>query len=167
MLDEPANDLDIYTLNILEEFLLDYKGCLVIVSHDRFFMDKLVDHLFIFEGEGKIKDFYGNYTQYRAHSDKLLAEARKKAKLLSDDKPKQKSEGQKKLKPTFKQVKEFETLEKEINDLESEKEEIGTKMSNSTYNNQELITASKRLTEIIGLIEEKSMMWLELGEIME
>ncbi len=167
MLDEPANDLDIYTLNLLEDFLLDYKGCLVIVSHDRFFMDKLVDHIFVFEGDGKIKDFYGNYTQYREYSNKLVAEERKKAKQLSDNKPRIKNESAPKTKPSFKQVKEFETLEKEINQLETEKEDISLKMSSGECSNIELIQASQRMSEIMDLIEEKSFRWLELGELME
>lgn len=164
ILDEPTNDLDIITLNKLEEFLGQYNGCLIIVSHDRYFLDKLTDHLFVFEGDGTIKDFTGNYTQYR--QKKALQEKKSKPPKATGKKPKppaNKPKSRKKL--SYKEQRELEQLEKEIEVLELEKEELENKLNSGAMAFEELQDASKRVGELIETIDEKMMRWMELDEL--
>ncbi len=169
ILDEPTNDLDLITLGVLEEFLLHYKGCLLVVSHDRYFMDKLVDHMFIFEGDGKIRDFNGTYSDY--HKEKEL-KAREEAKLKSLESKSAKEKEKlvelaipEKKKFTYKEKLEFETLEKELAALEAEKINLAKQMSNGEANHDDLRNWAERMNEVISSIDEKSMRWLELSEM--
>ena len=169
VLDEPTNDLDLQTLRTLEEFLLDYPGCILIVSHDRYFMDRMVDHLFAFEGNAVIRDFPGNYSQYREAAAKGLLEEKEitPLKTVEEEKPVQKkvtSEAPKKL--SFKEKFELETLEKEMPALQDEKKILEEKMGgNLPYD--ELQKAANRVSEIIELLDKKEMRWLELNMKME
>lgn len=170
VLDEPTNDLDIQTLNVLEDFLESYKGCLVIVTHDRYFMDKLVDHLFIFEGEGKIRDFNGNYQDYldeqeeKRNAAKIAQQAPKiekvEAKAAAMEAPKTVT----KRKLSFKEQHELDTLNKEIPELEAKKLEISSKLSAGSNNHEELMQWSREVEELNALLDEKGMRWLELSE---
>ena len=166
VLDEPTNDLDIQTLEVLEEYLQDYPGCVIIVSHDRFFMDKIVDHLLVFNGEGVIKDFPGNYTQYREW-ESLKPKETQNDKKLADTEKKEKREfvGEQRRKKTYKEKCEFEQLEKDIAKLEQEQKEIEEALCSGTLYIDELTEKSKRLPEIKDALEEKEMRWLELSEI--
>lgn len=166
VLDEPTNDLDIQTLEVLEEYLQDYPGCVIIVSHDRFFMDKIVDHLLVFNGEGVIKDFPGNYTQYREW-ESLKPKETQNDKKLADTEKKEKREfvGEQRRKKTYKEKCEFEQLEKDIAKLEQEQKEIEEALCSGTLSIDELTEKSKRLPEIKEALEEKEMRWLELSEI--
>ena len=166
VLDEPTNDLDIQTLEVLEEYLQDYPGCVIIVSHDRFFMDKIVDHLLVFNGEGVIKDFPGNYTQYREW-ESLKPKETQNDKKLADTEKKEKREfvGEQRRKKTYKEKCEFEQLEKDIAKLEQEQKEIEEALCSGTLSIDELTEKSKRLPEIKDALEEKEMRWLELSEI--
>ena len=166
VLDEPTNDLDIQTLEVLEEHLQDYPGCVIIVSHDRFFMDKIVDHLLVFNGEGVIKDFPGNYTQYREWESLKPKETQNDKKLVDTEK-KEKREfvGEQRRKKTYKEKCEFEQLEKDIAKLEQEQKEIEEALCSGTLSIDELTEKSKRLPEIKDALEEKEMRWLELSEI--
>jgi ATP-binding cassette subfamily F protein uup len=162
ILDEPTNDLDLLTLNILEDFLWHYKGCLIIVSHDRYFMDKLVDHLFIFEGDGKLKDFNGRYSEYRISIDeKEKSDSKKNEKVKPEVKV---SDATSKKKFTYKEKLEFENLEKEIAKLENEKSLLTERLSGGNMNHVEANQISVRMQEIIDEIDEKSMRWLEMSE---
>jgi ATP-binding cassette subfamily F protein uup len=162
ILDEPTNDLDILTLNVLEDYLLRFAGCVIIVSHDRYFMDKVVDHLFVFEGNGAIKDFPGNYSIYRDYKEverlQLVREAAPKEKK---EKPKAEPD---KNKLTYKEKREFETLGKEISALEEEKKSIEAALSSGETPPDELHRMSVRIGEVIQLLDEKEMRWLELSE---
>ena len=167
VLDEPTNDLDIQTLEVLEEYLQDFPGCVIIVSHDRFFMDKIVDHLLVFRGEGEIKDFPGNYTQFREWESlkpKELAESKNNA---ADNEKKEKREfvGEQRRKKTYKEKCEFEHLEKEIAALEKEQKTIEEALCSGTLSIDELTEKSKRLPLVKDELEEKEMRWLELSEI--
>ena len=166
VLDEPTNDLDIQTLEVLEEYLQDYPGCVIIVSHDRFFMDKIVDHLLVFNGEGVMKDFPGNYTQYREWESLKPKEAQNDKKTADTDK-KEKREfvGEQRRKKTYKEKCEFEQLGKDIAKLEQEQKEIEEALCSGTLSIDELTEKSKRLPEIKDTLEEKEMRWLELSEI--
>lgn len=166
VLDEPTNDLDIQTLEVLEEYLQDYPGCVIIVSHDRFFMDKIVDHLLVFNGEGVIKDFPGNYTQYREW-ESLKPKETQNDKKLADTEKKEKREfvGEQRRKKTYKEKCEFEQLEKDIAKLEQEQKEIEEALCSGTLSIDELTEKSKRVPEIKDALEEKEMRWLELSEI--
>lgn len=166
VLDEPTNDLDIETLQILEEYLCDFKGCVIVVSHDRYFMDKVVDHIFVFNGEGDIKDFPGNYSDWRDWRIEEKAAAAKEAaeKAAKNAPPKQSYRTETKRKLTFKERKEYESLEEEIMMLEEEKASIEESMSSGTLDNDTLLKHSMRIQEVIELIDEKSMRWLELSE---
>ena len=168
ILDEPTNDLDLLTLGILEEFLMNYTGCLLVVSHDRYFMDKLVDHLFVLDGEGGIKDFNGRYSDYRISLDeKEKAEAKLKNKLTENKSSDSvKTEVVVKKKVSFKEKFEYETLDKEIASLENERAELTVKMSSGESDHLLLQKWSKRMEEIIKIVEEKSVRWLELSELM-
>jgi len=165
ILDEPTNDLDLLTLNILEDFLLHYKGCLIVVSHDRYFMDKLVDHLFIFEGDGKIKDFNGRYSEYRIEQEeKERAEAKGKSEKANLNKQEALVKNAAKKKFTYKEKLEFEKLEKEISDLENEKLQLTEKLSGGVSDHVEVNQMAVRMQQIINEIDEKSMRWMELSE---
>ena len=167
VLDEPTNDLDIQTLEVLEEYLQDFPGCVIIVSHDRFFMDKIVDHLLVFRGEGEIKDFPGNYTQFREWESlkpKELADAKNNA-ADSEKKEKREFVGEQRRKKTYKEKCEFEHLEKEIAALEKEQKTIEEALCSGTLSIDELTEKSKRLPLVKDELEEKEMRWLELSEI--
>lgn len=163
ILDEPTNDLDIVTLNVLEEYLKGFKGCLLIVSHDRFFTDKVVDRIFAFEGQGVIRDFPGNYTQYknRKEEEKEQAEKEKKKNAPAPALPK----ADKKRRPTFKERQEMEQLETELEQLNAEKNAIETALNSGTLSPAELQEQSRRIATILETIDEKEMRWLELSEI--
>mgnify|MGYP001014066750 CR=1 FL=1 len=166
VLDEPTNDLDIITLNILEEYLAGFRGCLIVVSHDRYFMDKVVDHLLVFHGDAQIRDFPGNYTQYREW--KAVEEKREagqtKIAASEQEAPSHRKRPEEKKKLSFKEKQEFETLEQEIEQMEAERERIGEELSSGDLSTEELMSKSNRLSELIGLIDEKTMRWLELSE---
>ena len=166
VLDEPTNDLDIETLQILEEYLCDFKGCVIVVSHDRYFMDKVVDHIFVFNGEGDIKDFPGNYSDWRDWRIEEKAAAAKEAaeKSAKNAPPKQSYRTETKRKLTFKERKEYEGLEEEIMMLEEEKASIEEAMSSGTLDNDTLLKHSMRIQEVIELIDTKTDRWVELSE---
>lgn len=169
ILDEPTNDLDLPTLAVLENFLSDYQGCVLIVSHDRYFMDRLVDHLFIFEGEGVVKDFPGNYTQYRIwqkEEEKKFVNTETAVKPVEQKTSTQPSQQTEKKKLSFKEKREFEQLEKEIPALEEERKLITEKMSNGSISFDEMTKLGQRMTTIATEIEAKEMRWLELSELM-
>ena len=167
VLDEPTNDLDIQTLEVLEEYLQDFPGCVIIVSHDRFFMDKIVDHLLVFHGEGEIKDFPGNYTQFREWESLKPKEVADNKNNTSDTEKKEKREfvGEQRRKKTYKEKCEFERLEKEIAALEEEQKSIEEALCSGMLPIDELTEKSKRLPIIKDELEEKEMRWLELSEI--
>lgn len=170
VLDEPTNDLDLPTLSILETFLQEYQGCVIIVSHDRYFMDKLVDHLFVFEGEGNVRDFPGNYSQYREwqkEQDRQKAEEKKEVKAeapaataaaasAGDNKPR---------KLSFKEKRELELLEQEIEKLEAEKKTLNEQLASGSLPYDQLEPLTRRIGEVIALLDDKGMRWLELSEI--
>ena len=164
VLDEPTNDLDIVTMQILEEYLQDFPGCVIVVSHDRYFMDKIVDHLLVFKGQGEVKDFPGNYSQYRewqaledGKTEKAVRESRgKSAKPVHHDDRRR---------MTFKEKQEFERLEREIEQLEEERRQLEEALCSGTLSVAELTEKSKRLPVLQEELDEKSMRWLELSEI--
>ncbi|WP_394749789.1 ABC-F family ATP-binding cassette domain-containing protein [Spongiimicrobium salis] len=169
ILDEPTNDLDIVTLNVLENFLMDFPGCLLVVSHDRYFMDKIVDHLFVFRGDGLIEDFPGNYSDFRAYEDSNIAENR--ANKETENTPKvtkshwKDNDNNNKL--SYAQQKEYKQLEKDIQKLELEKEAFQQKFADSSLSGEEINTLSIELKEIIDRIDQKTERWFELSAIME
>ncbi|MDD2474414.1 MAG: ABC-F family ATP-binding cassette domain-containing protein [Dysgonamonadaceae bacterium] len=168
VLDEPTNDLDIVTLSILEEYLANFKGCVIVISHDRYFMDKVVDHLLVFEGDAVIKNFPGNYTQYREWKqleEKKVTEAEKVVKEETKTQTPTKEEVKTKL--TYKEKIEFDGLEQKIADLEKEKDDITEKLSSGKLSSEELVDSSNRITALMELIDEKTMRWLELSEYAE
>ncbi len=163
ILDEPTNDLDIVTLEVLEDYLRSFKGCLIVISHDRFFMDKIVDHVFAFEGNGKIKDFPGNYSDYREWS---IEETKRKAEENKKEveKPVQKEKKVNTNKKTFKEKKEFETLSAEIDQLENEKKELEEELNSAGTDYKKIEEISNRISDIIEALDMKEMRWLELSE---
>ena len=169
VLDEPTNDLDIDTLQVLEEYLTDFKGCLIVVSHDRYFMDRVVDHLFVFKGMGEIKDFPGNYTDYRDWRDEEKAASKSIADAKCNKAPKEEKSkpvnhtGKRKM--TFNEKREFESLETEIFNLEEEKAQLEADICSGTLDNDTLLKKSMRVAEVIELLDVKTMRWLELSEI--
>ncbi|HRZ96564.1 MAG TPA: ABC-F family ATP-binding cassette domain-containing protein [Paludibacter sp.] len=174
VLDEPTNDLDIVTLNILEEYLQSFKGCVIVVSHDRYFMDKVVDHLLVFKGNAELKDFPGNYTDFREWNE--LMEEQEREEKNKEQRAKCKDNGQRtadiapqlqpdKKKLSYKEQKEFESLEKDIQKLEIEKLEIESQLASGKLSTDEIIKASQRHAEVNDLIEEKTMRWMELSEM--
>ncbi len=164
ILDEPTNDLDLATLNVLEDFLAEFGGCLLVVTHDRYFMDKLVDHLFVFEGNGKVRDFPGNYTQYRLDkAEREKAEQAAKAEAPKVQKKQEHKENKVKKKLSYKEKVEFESLEADIEKLETQKEGLEQKLIQGG-NNEDIMNWSKELAEIVGQIESKTDRWLELSE---
>jgi ABC transporter, ATP-binding protein len=163
VLDEPTNDLDIKTLQVLEEYLQDFPGCVIIVSHDRYFMDKVVDHLLVFKGGGEVQDFPGNYTQYRQWSQLSSQAESKVVPVEKKEKPAYRNETKRKL--TYKEKTEFEQLGKDIAALETEQAEIEVQLSSGTLSVAEITEKSKRLPILKDELDEKSMRWLELSEI--
>jgi ATP-binding cassette subfamily F protein uup len=166
VLDEPTNDLDIVTLQILEEYLQDFPGCVIVVSHDRYFMDKVVDHLLVFRGQGDIKDFPGNYTQYRewvALEDKKAVSLGQASMASSTSKPSYRHDDRRRL--SYKEKREMEQLEKDIATLEAEKKQIEEALCGGTTSVDEITAMSKRLPMLNDELDEKSMRWLELSEI--
>jgi ATP-binding cassette subfamily F protein uup len=169
ILDEPTNDLDIVTLNVLEEYLQAFSGCVLIVTHDRFFMDKLVDHLFVFEGEGKIRDFHAPYTIYREvqkEEERRQKEADSAAKKAAKPKviAKEKDDYNKIKKLSYKEKTEFDNLEKEMDKLNAEKEEIEEALNSGSLIGDILVEKAKRIAEIMDALDDKEMRWLELSE---
>ena len=165
VLDEPTNDLDIQTLQVLEEYLQDFPGCVIIVSHDRYFMDKVIDHLLVFEGEGKITDFPGNYTQYREWSHLKSKEEAEKTNKPKETKTKADYHHESRRKMSFKEKREFEQLEKEIEQLETECKNIEESLCSGNLSVEELTEKSKQLPILKAQLDEKSMRWLELAEL--
>ena len=171
VLDEPTNDLDIVTLNVLEEYLKNFKGCSIIVSHDRYFMDKVVDHLLVFKGNAEIKDFPGNYTQYReweeaeqfVQKENQKDKERQSKELTQTNAPQRNNENKKK-KLTFNERREFDQLEVEIANLDEEKTTLEQEMSSGTLSNENLLSKSEKITKVIDELDEKTMRWLELSE---
>jgi ATP-binding cassette subfamily F protein uup len=166
ILDEPTNDLDIFALSVLEDYLQDFQGCLIVVSHDRYFMDKMVDHLFVFNGDGNVKDLIGNYTTYRSmklqdnkNAKKGIAPALKEVKKTE---PAKKQEEKTKL--TFKEKEEFKNLEKDMEALEAEKEVLTAKLSDPDSDNDTLMKAGQRLSKVVEEIDTKTNRWLELAD---
>jgi ATP-binding cassette subfamily F protein uup len=167
ILDEPTNDLDIITLNVLEEYLADFKGCVIVVSHDRYFMDKVVDHIFEYKENGVIKDFPGNYTQLRdkkEEDDKQLFTAKYSKKSESVTNPAKPAEKEKRAGLSFNEKREFEQLAVEIADLESEKILLESEMNMGTLGSEELYQKSIRHGEVMKLLDDREMRWLELSE---
>ncbi len=167
ILDEPTNDLDIMTLAVLEEYLSTFDGCVVVVSHDRFFMDQVVDHLFVFRGNGDVKDFPGDYSQYREWLTKIEKEEKKESASGIKKEPARSANSKtdsSKTKLSFKEKREYEQLEMDIANLENEKETLETEISTGSLSNDDLIQKSNRIGEIIKLLDEKSDRWLELSE---
>lgn len=165
ILDEPTNDLDLLTLHKLEDYLQSYKGCLLVVSHDRFFLDETVDQLFVFEGDGKIKGFMGNYSQYHDYLEEKNKEEKKEITAQKQEARVEKPKAtERKKKRTYKEQQEYECLAKEIETLEVEKEELTSKMQEQ-LDYQELDKLGKRMNEINDILDEKEMRWLELDEI--
>jgi ATP-binding cassette subfamily F protein uup len=171
ILDEPTNDLDIFVMSVLEDYLRTFEGCLIVVSHDRYFMDKMVDHLFVFEGQGKIKDIVGNYTEYRKKIiddhrqekiDKVSAE--KQVEKLTIQVPKTAPIVNEKKKLSFKEKTEFEELEKVLEQLETEKLRLTNVLSNTQSSSQEIIEAGTKLSDVVKEIEHKTERWLMLSE---
>lgn len=170
ILDEPTNDLDIVTLNVLESFLLDFPGCVIVVSHDRYFMDKIVDHLFVFRGDGLIEDFPGNYSDFRTYEDSMVLEGRiNKEKQKESNKTQKKSwkKEEKKGKLNYQEQKEHKQLEKDIQKLEFKKGEIEQQFVSSDLTGDEIAELSKKLKEICDGIETKTERWFELSAMME
>lgn len=163
ILDEPTNDLDIMTLAVLEDYLRVFQGCVIIVSHDRYFMDKIVDHLFVFNGDGSIKDFPGSYTIWR--NKELEEEEKRKKEIKPEIKTTPKPVKEKERKLTFNEKKELEQLEKDIAALETEKAQLSDELNSGTLNNTQLQEKSSRFGQITELLEEKEMRWLELSEL--
>ncbi len=171
VLDEPTNDLDIVTLNLLEDYLTHFKGCVIVVSHDRYFMDKVIDHVWAFEGDGRIKDFPGSYTDYRRWKTERESEEKRALSAKSADKPTQKPEktsdtaqASQRRRLTFKEKKEFEALDEAIPRLEAEKAALEADLSSGTLSATQLQEKSLALSHLMEELDEKSMRWLELGE---
>ena len=166
VLDEPTNDLDIQTLQVLEEYLQDFPGCVIIISHDRYFMDKIIDHLLVFEGQGRIKDFPGNYTQYREWASLQPQEKAPTASNSKEDSdPKKNYRNDTKRKLSYKEKREFEQLEEEIIQLEEEQKALEDALSGSELSVEEITEKSKRLACLKNELDEKSFRWLELSEL--
>lgn len=169
ILDEPTNDLDIFVMSVLEDYLRNFPGCLIVVSHDRYFMDKMVDHLFVFDGTGNIKDIVGNYTAYRSQ---LIADQKEEKRLVVAEKKESKKQipveekirTEKKKRLSFKEREEFKQLEKDLDSLEILKEKLTMKLSDSTLASQEIVEIGNQLSETVKSLEEKTDRWLELSE---
>ena len=164
ILDEPTNDLDIMTLNVLEEYLLEFKGSLIIVSHDRYFLDKCVDHLFVFEGDGRIKDFVGQYSEYREYIKEKESAERASERTASPKPQQQRTHDTSKRKLSYKEQRELEQIEADIAKLTEERTQLEAEISSGTLPYERLTECSKRIEEIIATMDEKEMRWLELNE---
>ncbi len=167
MLDEPTNDLDISTLQVLEEYLINFNGCLVIVSHDRYFMDKLTDHLFVFDGSGSVKDFPGNYTDYRNYTLQEASEKTREEKIREKPMITGSSTVSSRKKLSWKEQKELEDLEQEISAMEDKKQRLETEISSGSLSQQALIEKSETLGEMLSLLDQKMERWLELESLQE
>ncbi len=169
ILDEPTNDLDVVTLNVLESFLMDFPGCLLVVSHDRYFMDKIVDHLFVFRGNGIVEDFPGNYSDFRAYEDSQVAEMRaEKASASTQKAPKaQWKTEQRSPKLSYNEQKEYKRLEKDIQKLEREKETIQQRFTDGSLSGEAIASLSKELKQLTDSIDAKTERWFELSALME
>lgn len=170
VLDEPTNDLDIVTLQVLEEYLQNFSGCVIIVSHDRYFMDKVVDHVLVFKGNGVVKDFPGNYSQYRAYAEMKAQAEREETAASAKNKTAQKAKGKTRQNPekrklTFKERRELEQLEQDIDRLEAEQKALEQDFASGTLSVEEITEKSKRLNSLKKELDEKSTRWLELSEI--
>ena len=165
ILDEPTNDFDIDTLNVLEDFLDKFTGCLLLVSHDRYFMDHLVNQLFVFEGDGQIRLFNGNYTDYRDWMDEQESPKQKKDKTSGKTEPSPVEQSISKKKPSYKEKQEYETLQSEIAKLEQRKAEVTVKLQSGSATHVELQQWSEEIKTLTKEIDEKSMRWLTLAEI--
>ena len=169
ILDEPTNDLDIMTLNVLEDYLRGFEGCVVVVSHDRFFMDKIVDHLFVFEGDGNITDFPGNYTMYRNKQDEIKAKKesgkRTAEKSSKPNREKSNSRADNKRRLSYNEKREMEQLEKQIADLEEQKSELEKELNSGTLEHDDLYQKSEQLVQLKNELDEKEIRWLELSEL--
>ncbi|MFZ9029491.1 MAG: ABC-F family ATP-binding cassette domain-containing protein, partial [Crocinitomicaceae bacterium] len=165
ILDEPTNDLDIFVMSVLEDYLRSFEGCLIVVSHDRYFMDKMVDHIFVFIGGGEIKDITGNYTEFRKQQKVI---EREEKKVDKEEKPvvvEKKAElPQEKRKLTYKEQQEFKSLEKDLEKLEEEKEELTQKLSDPSLDSENLMVAGEKLGKVVAELDEKTDRWLELSE---
>ena len=164
ILDEPTNDLDIMTLNVLEEYLQEFKGCLLIVSHDRYFLDKSVDHIFVFEGEGRIKDFVGKYSEYREYMKEKEDEERAKQRVAAPAKPQQRTHDTSKRKLSYKEQRELEQIEADLAAHAAERAQLEAELSSGALPYDRITEISKRIEELVALIDEKEMRWLELNE---
>jgi len=166
ILDEPTNDLDIFVMSVLEDYLQLFEGCLIVVSHDRYFMDKMVDHLFIFEGDGEIKDILGNYTDYRKNQKLEAREIKNNPpkEIVVKEEPKVTEKPVEKRKLSFKEKQEYENLPTDIELLESEKERLTNELSDGTRNNQQIMELGNQLAKVVSDLEQKSDRWLELAE---
>ncbi len=167
ILDEPTNDLDIFALAVLEDYLQSFQGCLIVVSHDRYFMDKMVDHLFVFNGGGNVKDLIGNYTTYRKMKSQEGRESKKEASVQKEEAETEKVEEvqpKEKKKLSYKEQQEFDSLEGILEKLEEEKEELTAVLSDPNADNDQLMKAGERLSVVVGEIDEKTNRWLELSE---
>ena len=163
ILDEPTNDLDIFAMAVLEEYLRNFKGCLIVVSHDRYFMDKMVDHLLVFQGNGEVKDILGNYTDFRKQ-EKQLQKGKKVSNQNKEPRSKNISTSQVKTKLSFKENEEFKQLEKDLENLEVEKAELTEGLSDESRSNADLYDMGKRLGVVVELIDQKTERWMELAE---
>lgn len=169
ILDEPTNDLDIFVMGVLEDYLRAFEGCLIVVSHDRYFMDKMVDHLFVFEGSGEVKDIIGNYSEYRKQQKQNLAAERqeeRKQNEVEEVKPVVDTEPKDRKKLSYKEQKEYESLEGEIEKLESKKEELTQLLSSADSSNEVIMKAGEELGMVVAELDEKTNRWLELSEFM-
>ena len=173
ILDEPTNDLDIVTLNVLESFLLDFPGCLIVVSHDRYFMDKVIDHLFVFRGNAVVEDFPGNYSDYRAYEDSTALEIRaekekvkEKTKAANAAKNSWKTE-EKGKQLSYQEQKEYKSLERDIKKLEDKKVQIQEKFMDASLSGDEIAKLSKELKEVEDSVETKTERWFELSALMD
>ncbi|MEI6901027.1 MAG: ATP-binding cassette domain-containing protein, partial [Bacteroidota bacterium] len=162
ILDEPTNDLDILTLNVLEEYLANFQGCILAVTHDRYFLDKIVDHLFVFEGDGKVKDFPGNYKIFREQAEKKRLQERLKSKQVVIKEEVTKTVDPNKL--TFKEKKELEQVEQQISALEDQKLKIEEDLHSGKLSADELVELSEKFAQILKEIELRSERWFELSE---
>ena len=165
VLDEPTNDLDIITLNVLEDYLVNFKGCVIVVSHDRYFMDKVVDHLLVFNGQGDIRDFPGNYSDYRDWNEAKKQKEKEAEKPKEDKTARVRTNDKRKM--SYKEKMEYAQIEKELEDLEQEKADLEADLCSGSLSAASLTEKSKRIAELIDLIDEKTMRWLELSEIEE
>jgi ATP-binding cassette subfamily F protein uup len=166
ILDEPTNDLDIFAMSVLEEYLRLFQGSLIVVSHDRYFMDKMVDHLFVFQGEGQIKDITGNYHTYRTSLQSAQRQQKQDQKTAPDPIVEQVSApAEKQRKMSFKEKQEFEQIEKMLPQLETEKEQLSSELSSGNLSNEQLLEKGARLGLVVDQIDEFTLRWLELSEL--